>query len=153
MLVFFNCLKTRMQWGFGLNFAGWTLAWVDFTLVHIWGAMGTDRCQQVILCHNGPCRRSQLCWVACFVLGMGKSHVCAPWSRVPACGLWVLSGIAPAVVPFGREYQRVGEGLCGAAIADRAGWARDLEPQCRRRFDKFGIKAVFGCSKWCSSRR
>ena len=35
----------------------------------------------------------------------------------------------------------------------RAGWARDLEPQCRRRFDKFGIKAVFGCSKWRSSRR
>ena len=26
-----------------MNFAGWTLAWVGFTLVHIWGAMGTDR--------------------------------------------------------------------------------------------------------------
>ena len=71
-----------------------------------------------MLCHNGPCRRRQLRWVAYFVFGMGKSHVCAPWSRVPACGRWVLSGIAPAgwpmcqfIAPLGREYQRVGRGL------------------------------------------
>ena len=72
----------------------------------------------MMLCHNGPCRRRQLRWVAYFVFGMGKSHVCAPWSRVPACGRWVLSGIAPAgwpmcqfIAPLGREYQRVGRGL------------------------------------------
>ena len=41
---------------------------------------------------------------------------------------------------------------CGAAVAELDGreiWGL----QCRRRFDKFSVKKVFGRPKWCGSRR
>ena len=50
--------------------------------------------------------------------------------------------------------ENVGASLsdCRAAVAELDGreiWGL----QCRRRFDKFSVKEVFGRPKWCGSRR
>ena len=49
--------------------------------------------------------------------------------------------------------ENVGASLsCRAAVAELDG--REIwSLQCRRCFDKFSVKEVFGCSKWCGSRR